>query len=429
MNYEEALNYLYTHLPMFSRLGQAAIKKDLTNTVKLSAFLGNPHQQLRFVHVGGTNGKGSTSHMLAGILQSAGYKTGLYTSPHLKDFRERIRVNGEMITETFVTGFVDRISPMIETVEPSFFEISVVMALDYFAQEKCDIVVLEVGLGGRLDSTNIITPELSVITNIGWDHMNILGDSLAKIAFEKAGIIKNKVPVVIGETSQETEQVFKDKAAQTNSQIVFADQHLYAADFKYQQHKLVVDIAGRQTDERITYHLDLSGFYQTKNLVTVLESIRMLKLNGWQINDEAVMTALPQIKKLTGLHGRWDVVHEHPLIVLDVAHNEDGIRQLTTQIELTDHRHLHIVIGMVKDKEVERALALLPREASFYFTKAQIPRALPEDQLQEKARVLQLEGDAYTDVHAAMKAALSRAEKHDLILVCGSVFVVGEFRI
>lgn len=429
MNYEQTLEFLYNRLPLFSKIGQAAIKTDLHNTIELSTHLGDSHKDLKFVHVAGTNGKGSTSHMIAGILQSAGYKTGLYTSPHLKDFRERIRVNGEMISKDFVIDFTERITPMIDKIEPSFFEITVVMAMDYFAKEKCDIAVIEVGLGGRLDSTNIITPEISVITNIGWDHMNILGDTLEKIAFEKAGIIKKNIPVVVGETRPETEHVFRDKAEQTGSSIIFADQHLYAADFSYHQHKLQVQIAERNNQERRDYLLDLSGYYQTKNLITVLETIKVLKASGWKIPDTAVTHALQQIKKLTGLQGRWDIVHDHPLVVLDVAHNEDGIRQLAAQIELTDHQHLHIVIGMVKDKEIDKALALLPREAQYYFTKAQIPRALPELQLQEKAKHLHLEGHSFPDVDAAVRAAYKNADKHDLILVCGSVFTVGEFNI
>jgi dihydrofolate synthase/folylpolyglutamate synthase len=367
--------------------------------------------------------------MLAGILHAAGYKTGLYTSPHLKDFRERIRVNGEMIDKGFIQDFVERIRPMIDKLDPSFFEITVVMALDYFVQQQTEIVVMEVGLGGRFDSTNVIIPELSVITNIGWDHMNMLGDTLQKIAFEKAGIIKKNIPVVIGESSHHTKDVFISRANEENAPISFADLQYYATDFKHEHHKLVVSIASKRSDERKTYQLDLSGYYQTKNLVTVLGAIDVLKSFGWKIPESAIEKALPEIKKLTGLHGRWDIVHEHPTIVLDVAHNEDGIRKLVSQIELTDHLHLHIVIGMVKDKEIDKALSLLPKEARYYFTKAQIPRAMPEKTLAEKANMIGLEGQDYPEVNTAIKAALSHAQKQDLILVCGSVFVVGEVEI
>lgn len=429
MDYNQTIEYLFDRLPMFSRIGAAAFRKDLTNTLELCEYLGNPEKKLKFVHIAGTNGKGSTSHMLAGILQCAGYKTGLYTSPHLKDFRERIRVNGEMIDKSFVQDFVERIEPMIDKLEPSFFEITVVMALDYFVKQQTEIVVMEVGLGGRFDSTNVIIPELSVITNIGWDHMNMLGDTLAKIAFEKAGIIKKNIPVVIGETSTHTRDVFVSRAQEENAQISFADLEYYVADFEHHDHKLVASVADKRSDERNTYQLDLPGYYQTKNLVTVLGAIKVLKSRGWKIPEAAIEKALPEIKKLTGLHGRWDIVHEHPTVVLDVAHNEDGIRQLVSQIELTDHLHLHIVIGMVRDKEIDKALTFLPKEARYYFTKAQIPRAMPEKTLAEKANIIGLEGQVYADVNTALKAALSHAQKQDLILVCGSVFVVGEVEI
>ena len=411
---------------MFSRIGAAAIKKDLTNTIMLCDFLQNPHNKFKTIHVAGTNGKGSVSHMLAAIMQTAGYKTGLYTSPHLKDFRERIKINGEMIDENSVVDFVEHIKPMIEKIEPSFFEITVAMAFEYFAKKQIDIAIVEVGLGGRLDSTNIITPEVSVITNIGWDHMNILGDTLEKIAYEKAGIIKKQIPAVIGESSPATKKVFEEKARQENAKIYFADHHHYAADWKFQHHELVVQVADTLTDERKNYRLDLPGFYQTKNLITVLETIKVLKEKGWKFTQQQIHEALQHVKKLTGLHGRWDIIHHHPTVVLDVGHNEDGIKQITAQIELTDYDNLHIVIGMVKDKEVEKVLSLLPKEAKYYFTKAQIPRALPEKQLAEKAKTAGLSGNFYPDVNTALKDAIQHADKKDLILVCGSVFVVGE---
>ena len=426
MNYQETIDYLYNTLPMFSRIGAAAIKKDITNTVRLCEALGNPQHKFKSIHIAGTNGKGSTSHMLAAILQTAGYKTGLYTSPHLKDFRERIKVNGMMCEEQFVVDFTKRIQPLINEIEPSFFEITVAMAFEYFVEQKVDIAVIEVGLGGRLDSTNIITPELSVITNIGWDHMNMLGDSLEKIAFEKAGIIKKNIPVVIGEISTASRPVFEKKAKECSAPIIFAQEQKYVADWKYEHHHLIVEVAHQSNDERENYHLDLPGIYQTKNLLTVLETAHQLHLKGWKTDTLTIQKALQQIKKLTGLHGRWEVIQENPVVVLDVGHNEDGIKQIAEQLELSTYDHLHIVIGMVKDKEVEKVLALLPHHATYYFTKAQIPRALEAENLKHKAESLSLHGNSYSTVNDALQAALTNAEKKDMILVCGSVFVVGE---
>jgi len=426
MTYQETLDYLFTKLPMYSRIGAAAFKEDLTNTIALCEALGNPHKKLQCIHIAGTNGKGSTSHMLAAILQSAGYKTGLYTSPHLKDFRERIRVSGEMIKEEFVVDFVERIKPLIVSIEPSFFEITVAMAFDYFVQEKTDIAIIEVGLGGRLDSTNIITPLLSVITNIGWDHMNMLGNSIEKIAFEKAGIIKPSIPVVIGETRPETKPVFAAKAQEQKAPVVIATDILYVADWHEQPWVLQATIANKKNDERTMYELDLQGIYQLKNILTVLASIRELQKQGWRIPETAIQKGLRHTKKLTGLHGRWEIVQREPLLVLDVAHNEDGIKQIAEQLEITDHDQLHIIIGLVKDKEADKVLSLLPGQATYYFTKAQIPRALPEEQLAQKGHAAGLTGEHFPDVNTALKKALERAKKQDLVIVCGSVFLVGE---
>ncbi|WP_205511397.1 bifunctional folylpolyglutamate synthase/dihydrofolate synthase [Longitalea arenae] len=426
MTYEQATNYLFNRLPMFSRIGAAAYKKDLTNTLRLCEYLGNPQKKFKSIHIAGTNGKGSTSHMLAAILQTAGYKTGLYTSPHLRDFRERFRVNGEMIDKQFVVDFVQRIKPAIDEIEPSFFEITVAMAFAYFVHQEVDIAVIETGLGGRLDSTNVIIPELAVITNIGWDHMNLLGDTLPAIALEKAGIIKAQVPVVVGETAAETKPVFEQVAQDKQAPLVFADKQRYVAEWKYDHHRLVLQVSSSRSDERTTYQLDLPGYYQTKNCITVLEVVHQLQQRGFKITEEHVQQALQQVKKLTGLHGRWEVIHANPVVVLDVGHNEDGIKQITAQIELSDHQHLHIVIGLVKDKEIEKVLSLLPREATYYFTRAQIPRALPETELAARARAIGLNGNSYGDVNTALRQAMSKADKHDLVLVCGSVFVVGE---
>lgn len=426
MNYPETLEFLYSRLPMFSRTGAAAIKPDLTNTRIICNWLGNPQNKFRSIHIAGTNGKGSCSHMLAAIFQQCGYKTGLYTSPHLKDFRERVRINGEMITQEFVVEFTEKCRRIIDEVQPSFFELTVGMAFEYFAASEVDVAIIETGLGGRLDSTNIVEPILSVITNIGMDHMNLLGNTRDLIAFEKAGIIKNGVTVVIGESSPETDEVFMEVASQKHAPIVFADKKWYVADWSHLHGYLVTDVVNKHDESRSTYELDLPGYYQLKNLVTIVESVHQLRSRGWELPAESVLKALKQVKKLTGLHGRWETIHSNPEVVLDVAHNADGVKQLIRQVELSDYHSLHIVFGMVKDKEIDAVLDLLPTVATYYFTRAAIPRALPEDVLQTKAHEKGLYGNAYPEVNLALKAALANASPRDLILVCGSVFVVGE---
>lgn len=426
MTYQQTIDYLFTRLPMFSRIGAAAYKADLTNTIKLCDALNNPQEKFKTIHVAGTNGKGSVSHMLASILQTAGLKTGLYTSPHLKDFRERIKVNGEMINEKFVIDFTEKINPLIEKIEPSFFEITVAMAFDYFAEQKVDIAIIETGLGGRLDSTNIIIPELSVITNIGWDHMNLLGDSLEKIALEKAGIIKMAVPVVIGETIPETNPIFEQVAKEKNAPLSIATQKRQVLDWNWEKNILLAEVAEEHHTDHKVYQLDLPGIYQTKNLLTVLEACSLLQRKGWPIDDKIIHHGLKHAKKNTGLHGRWEMIHHSPMVVMDVAHNTDGIRQLVQQAELIEHRELHIIIGMVKDKDIDKVLALLPERATYYFTRAQIPRALPEDELMEKAEKINLKGDAFPEVNAALSFALKHTQPDDLIIICGSVFLVGE---
>lgn len=426
MTYSETLDYLFKQLPMFSRIGAAAYKVDLTNTIALCEALGNPHKKFRSIHIAGTNGKGSTSHMLAAILQQAGYTTGLYTSPHLKDFRERIKINGEMCDEAFVIAFTEKIKPLIETLQPSFFEITVAMAFDYFAQRNIDVAVVEVGLGGRLDSTNIIMPELCVVTNIGLDHVQMLGDSLAKIAFEKAGIIKRYVPVIVGEALPETKPVFDEKAKAEEAPIIFAEEKRYVTGWDYAHHRLAVTVADKHNDERKTYELDLPGVYQTKNLPAVLEAAHQLQIRGWKIGEEHITQGLAHTKKTTGLHGRWEVVQHAPTVVLDVGHNADGLKLIAEQLELSTYQTLRIVIGMVKDKDIAAALALLPNYATYYFTKAQIPRAMPEAELATIAMGIGLQGHTYADVNIALNTAKQHAHKDDMILVCGSVFLVGE---
>ena len=427
MDYQQTIDYLFSRLPMFSRIGAAAYKADLSNTVRLLEHLGNPQHKFKSIHIAGTNGKGSTSHMLAATFQTAGLKTGLYTSPHLKDFRERIKINGEMVEQDFVIDFTQRIQPLIEEIEPSFFEITVAMAFEYFARQKVDIAVVEVGLGGRLDSTNVITPALSIITNIGRDHMNILGDTLEKIAFEKAGIIKDGVPVIIGETIPETKVVFEKIALEKKAPIVFANEKRWVAEWKTNNHVLEVSIAKNElAQEHQIYNLDLTGIYQLKNVLTVIEAVEQLHASGWPVTHEHLQMALPHVKKLTGLYGRWQVLQQHPTVIADVGHNEDGIRQIVQQLEVTTFNHLHIVLGFVKDKEVSNVLALLPKTATYYFTKAQIERAMPEDTLKALAENCGLKGHTFNEVNQALKQAISNAQKDDLVLICGSVFLVGE---
>ena len=426
MTYQEALDYMFSRLPMFSRIGGEAIKNGFTNILALCELLGNPHQKGKFIHIAGTNGKGSVSHMLAAVLQTAGYKTGLYTSPHLKDVRERIKINGQMIEEADVVAFLEKIKPQIDRIKPSFFEITVAMAFDHFATNNTDIAVIETGLGGRLDSTNIINPILSVITNIGYDHMQQLGNKLNEIAQEKAGIIKSGVPVIIGEWHDETEEVFFDIAREKNTALHIAEKDFHVTSWEYENDSLLIEVAEKNKPDHKKYHLDLTGSYQIKNILPVLASCRELNRAGFNITEETLVKALKQTKKLTGLHGRWETIHQHPRVTLDVAHNEDGMRQLVNQLEITSYHHLHIILGMVKDKDVENVLCLLPKGASYYFTNAHVPRALAAAALMAKAAENGLFGQTYPDVNTALKQAKAHAHPDDLVLVCGSVFLVGE---
>ena len=430
MTYQQTIDYLYAQLPMYSRIGAAAYKEDLHNTIALCNAIDNPQSKFRSIHIAGTNGKGSTSHMLAAILQQAGYKTGLYTSPHLKDFRERIKINGEMVSEAFVIDFVERTRTIAEAIQPSFFELTVAMAFDYFEKEKIDIAVIETGLGGRLDSTNIISPVLSVITNIGYDHMDILGNTLEKIAGEKAGIIKPGVPVVVGEYLPETKDIFLQKAKECNAPIHFAADEYSVSNILYDVQLLKCDVTDTKQDITETFELDLNGLYQAKNIRTVLCAEGILMQLGFNIKNEAEKKALKNVKKLTGLYGRWDVISHEPTLVLDVAHNEDGIKQLLQQLSVVIPQDLatglHFIIGMVKDKDVTKVLSLLPKNASYYFCNAHIDRALPSSALQEKAKAFDLHGSAFDDVNDAIKTARQHAAPTDMILVCGSVFLVAE---
>jgi len=425
MTYQQAIRYLYQKLPLYSSIGIRAYKADLTNTLALCKFLGQPQEKIRSIHVAGTNGKGSTSHMLAAIFQEHGYKTGLYTSPHLKDFRERIRINGRMIRKRSVARFVETVNAVATQIGPSFFELTFVMALQYFAEEQVDIAIIETGLGGRLDSTNVIMPEVSVITNIGFDHMDILGKTLDRIAFEKAGIIKKKIPAVIGETTEVTRNVFLARARELDAPLFFAEDiyHLHRAQLA--KKSLEVTLENCSDGNLRPFKLDLGGLYQQKNLRTVITATDVLK-ERYSLEENKIRAALRHVKRRTGLHGRWEVIRTRPLVVLDVAHNADGISQVIDQIRRTRYRALHMIFGMVRDKETDPVLALLPREATYYFTRAHIPRALPEQDLSRLAAVFGLQGETYQDVNQALRSALASAAPEDLIVVCGSVFVVGE---
>lgn len=424
--YTATVDDLFHRLPMFNRIGAAAFKKDLTNTLALCDTLGQPQHKFRSIHIAGTNGKGSTSHMLAAVFQQAGYKTGLYTSPHLKDFRERIRINGEPVTKDFVISFVEKMKPQIEQIQPSFFELTVAMAFEYFAQQAVDISIVEVGLGGRLDSTNVLKPELSIITNISFDHQQLLGNTLHEIAMEKAGIIKEQVPVVIGQTQLETESVFLETAHTKKAPLRFADQEWEIIAVKTEQQYQTIVVAEEESLNQSTFQLDLRGHYQAKNLLTVLSAINAMREAGWSIPDKALHDALAQVMKLTGLRGRWDIISTHPLLVMDVAHNEAGIREVVQQLSQIDYNDLHVVIGMVKDKDIAAVMELLPRDANYYFCEAKIPRALPASVLAEIGAGFQLSGQAYPTVKSALEAARAAAHPADCILVCGSVFVVAE---
>ena len=431
-SYDSTIDYLYAHLPMFTRIGAAAYKKDLHNTVALLDILGHPQNKFKAIHVAGTNGKGSTSHMLAAMFQACGYRVGLYTSPHLYDFRERIKTTGnlgepdlQMIPEAAVVDFVEQMKPHIATIEPSFFELTVAMAFHYFAGQKLDIAIIETGLGGRLDSTNVITPILSIITNIGWDHMNILGNTLPEIAAEKAGIIKPNVPVVVGETLPDTKAVFDRKAAAVHAPLYWAEQHLQLSGT--QTVPLAINIFYTNAEgSTASWQTGLPGLYQQYNLRTVLTAWPLLQTRGFELPENQIRQGLLQVQSLTGLMGRWQVLQQHPTLVLDVAHNVDGIKQVLAQIAHLAPSAVHFIIGMVKDKDVKQVLAVLPTHFTYYFTEAHLPRALPAEDLQLAAREFGLNGQGFAHVNQAIAAALGNAHTTDLVLVCGSIFLVGE---
>lgn len=401
MTYQEAIDWMFKQLPMYQNIGKTAYKKDLTNTIKLSNHLHNPEKKFKSIHVGGTNGKGSTSHMIASVLQEAGYKVGLYTSPHLKSFTERIRINGAEISEQNVIGFLEKNKSFLEENQLSFFEMTVGMAFDYFAQEKVDVAVIEVGLGGRLDSTNIITPEISVITNIGMDHVQILGDTLEKIAFEKAGIIKHTIPVVIGEKQIETQEVFKAKAQECNAEIIFASDEV-----------------------KEEYNTDLLGSYQKHNTKTAVAALG--KVEGFVIKPNHIVNGLLNVKNNTGLRGRWEVLSEKPKVICDTAHNKEGLTYVLKQLEKENYDNLHVVLGVVSDKDLDEILPLFPKNATYYFSKPNIPRGLSVEILKNKSKKHGLLGNSYDSVLSAYDEAVRNSSPADLVFVGGSTFTVAE---
>lgn len=426
MKYKATLEYLFSRLPMFQRLGAAAYKADLNNTIELCRLIGDPQKELVFIHIAGTNGKGSTSHMLAAILQSAGYKTGLYTSPHLKDFRERIRVNGKMIPKKSVVRFVEKYSKKFEQVEPSFFEWTVALAFDYFRKKKTDIAVIETGLGGRLDSTNIINPLVSVITNISKDHEALLGDTIEKIAIEKAGIIKPKTPVVIGKSQKQTRKIFTGKAKDSASEIYFADK-TYKVELTNPETKKAACTTYRQNKPFLkNLKPGLKGQYQTENIATVLQTVELLKKNNFRISKKHIKKGIEEVQSLTGLKGRWQILNKSPLTIADTGHNEVGIREVLKQIREIPHGKLHFVLGVVNDKDITKILKLLPKTAKYYFCKANIPRGLEVKHLINKAITAGLKGKGFGSVKSAYKEARKAADKKDLVFVGGSTFVVAE---
>ncbi|WP_439129250.1 bifunctional folylpolyglutamate synthase/dihydrofolate synthase [Polaribacter sp.] len=400
MTYKETLDWMFSQLPMYQREGKTAFKKDLSNTIAFSKELDFPEKKFKSIHVGGTNGKGSTSHMLASILQEAGYKVGLYTSPHLKNFTERIRINGEEIPKKNVTSFINKHKDFLEKQKLSFFEMTVGLAFDYFANEHLDIAVVEVGLGGRLDSTNIINPELSVITNIGLDHTDMLGNTLPEIAFEKAGIIKNNTTVVIGERQQEVQKIFAKKAQETFSEMFYA------------------------SDVLETYKTDLLGDYQQKNCKTAVVAIN--HLHGFKVSQDQIKRGLQNVVKNTNLKGRWQVLQEKPKVICDTAHNKEGLQIVLNQLKKEKYKKLHIVLGLVSDKKTEVIFPLFPKNAVYYFCKPNIPRGLSENILQDKAAQNGLLGKKFSNVKNAYENALHNANQDDIIYVGGSTFVVAE---
>jgi dihydrofolate synthase/folylpolyglutamate synthase len=427
MTYQQTIDFLFSQLPAYHRIGKAAYKNDLDNTILLDNYLGNPHFKYRTIHVGGTNGKGSVSHMIASVLQEAGYLTGLYTSPHLKDFRERIKVNGEMISEEAVVTFVNKHKAIIESLKPSFFEMTVAMAFDYFAKKSVEIAVIEVGLGGRLDSTNIIDPVLSVITNIGHDHMDLLGNTLEKIASEKAGIIKVHRPVIISETQAESENIFILKAEKTESEISFADKRFKciideSTGFSEERKYKITDLITHQEFEGKTV---LTGDYQEFNLKAVYAVFAQLK-PIFRVSDTNIKDGISKVVVNTGLSGRWQILNHSPITICDTGHNREGLKYVIAQINKIHKSKLHMIIGFVNDKDLGLVLPLFPVDAIYYFARASVPRALDEKILKDESAKYDLYGKCYSDVKTALADALKNAGEKDVIFIGGSTFIVAD---
>ena len=459
MTYSETLDYLFNSLPMYHRIGQAAYKADITNTVSLMQHLGNPERRFRSIHVAGTNGKGSVSHMLASVLMQAGYKVGLYTSPHLVDFRERIRINGAMIPQEEVTRFVELHKDYMQSLQLSFFEMTVGLAFDYFAAQQVDVAVVEVGMGGRLDSTNVITPDLCIITNIGFDHTQFLGDTLPKIAAEKAGIIKHRVPVVIGQTHPETRPVFERKAAEMEAPIFFADDRyriieqpaplsLSSSDLQFTVEKMgmengewrmenypsaaALNVTGDTPAQLLTLNsklsTPLSGSYQLHNLATLFQALELLPTVGYTLSPDNIRNGIARVVADTGLHGRWETIDTHPLTICETAHNADGINAMLGKLSTMPYRRLHLIYGCVNDKDYMKILRMLPSDrTAYYYSQPSVPRALPVAQLAEAAASCGMAGEAFPQVADAIRAARAAADpEHDLVLVTGSIFLVAD---
>lgn len=426
MNYQETLDFLYNSLPTFHRIGATAFKPTLENTLALCKIAGDPHLKFPAIHIAGTNGKGSTSHMLAAILQECGYKTGLYTSPHLKNFTERFRINGSEMNPIRVMEFVDKYKTYIQTIKPSFFEMTTAMAFDHFAREKIDIGVIEVGLGGRLDSTNIITPLLSLITNISLDHQNILGETLPDIAREKAGIIKKNIPLVVSEHQEDVHAIFKNRTNELQATLTVASEKYLLKNEKTENGILTAEVFDNTGKKRFVIETDLSGIYQLRNIPGVLAAIDILRAQGWNITEEKIRSALKQVIPLTGLKGRWQVLGRSPLIICDTAHNEAGIQNIVRQINSISFNKLHFVLGTVNDKDVKNMIRMLPPNAYYYFCRPDIPRGLDAALLYSYAKEQGLEGEIASGVGEAILKAQAASNEGDLIFIGGSNFVVAE---
>lgn len=422
MNYQETIDYLFNVTPLFQNIGKDAYKEGLDNTIILDNHFNNPHKKFRTIHIAGTNGKGSCSHTIAAILQSAGYKTGLYTSPHLIDFSERIKVNGEPVEKEFVIDFVKQNKDFFEPLHPSFFELTTAMAFLYFAEKKVDVAVIEVGLGGRLDCTNIITPDLSIITNISFDHTQFLGNTLKDIAKEKAGIIKEKKPVIIGEYTPETKTVFEDKAKSTNSDIIFAEDNKLINGYKQTENGLLL----YKSDKIKDLYGELNGLYQVKNTNTILNAVYKLIGLGYNIDETNIKNGFRNVCHLTGLMGRWQKLEENPTIICDTGHNIGGMKYIVEQLSRMKYDKLHIIIGMVNDKDISGVISLLPKNAKYYFTQASVKRALPAEKVKEIANNHGLKGEAYSSVEKALTIAKNNAKENDLIFIGGSTFIVAD---